>query len=58
MLIALAIMQAIMAIGALPVINAHMRAKQVSEAWGAIVACLTFVATSYVLAAQAMADFN
>jgi Tfp pilus assembly protein FimT len=56
MLIVLAILQAIMAIGALPVINGHIRAKEVSAAWGAIVAAITFIATSYVLAAQAMSD--
>jgi Tfp pilus assembly protein FimT len=56
MLIVLAILQAIMAIGALPVINQHIRAKEVGAAWGAFIAGLTFIATSYVLAAQAMSD--
>lgn len=57
MLIALAIMQTVMAIGALPVINGHIRDRNVNQAWGAIVAAVTFTATAYVLAAQAISQF-
>lgn len=56
MLIVLAILQAIMTIGALPVINGHIRDRHVSAAWGAIVAAITFACTAYILAAQAMSN--
>lgn len=57
MLIALAILQAVFAIGALPVINGNIRDRHVNAAWGAIVACIIFTATAYVLAEQAIAQF-
>lgn len=58
MLIALlAILQAVFAIGALPVINGNIRDRHVNAAWGAIVACIIFTVTAYVLAAQAIAQF-
>jgi putative Ca2+/H+ antiporter (TMEM165/GDT1 family) len=54
MLIALAIGQAIFAIGALPVINGHIRDRHVNAAWGAIGACVLFVVTAYALIMEAM----
>lgn len=54
MLIALAIFQAIMAVGALPVINGHIRDRHVNAAWGAIVACIVFGVTAYALVMEAM----
>jgi hypothetical protein len=54
MLIALAIAQAIFAIGALPVINGNIRDRHVNAAWGSIFACLLFTVTAYVLAMEGM----
>ncbi len=54
MLIALAIAQAIFAIGALPVINGNIRDRHVNAAWGSIFACVLFVVTAYALVMEAM----
>ena len=57
MLITLAILQAVFAIGSLPVINGNIRDRHVNAAWGAIVACIIFTVTAYVLAEQAISQF-
>lgn len=54
MLIALAIAQAVFAVGSLQVINGHIRDRHVNAAWGAIVACLVFAVTAYALWMEAM----
>ena len=54
MLIALAIAQAIFAIGALPVINGNIRDRHVNAAWGSLLACITFAVTAYALVMEGM----
>ena len=54
MLIALAILQGILAIGSIPVINGNIRDRHVNAAWGSLLACITFAVTAYTLVMEAM----
>ena len=50
----LAILQAIMAIGAIPVINGNIRDRHVNAAWGSLIAGIIFAVTAYALVIEAM----